>query len=153
MHYARRLDSMEEIKVKDIMTRGVLTIQEKSSVREAVKIMADFNISGLVVTSSMDAVTGVLSEMDIIKVLDEDLDEVKVKEIMTSPAITIGEQGSLRRACQIMKEKNIHRLVIQRQHVGPPENAKSAIFLPFGILSISDVIEAVSKPEHILPKD
>jgi len=144
---------MEEIKVKDVMTRGVLTIQEKASVREAVKIMADCNISGLVVTSSMDAVTGVLSEMDIVKVLDQDLGEVKVKEIMTSPAITISEQESLQRACQIMKEKNIHRLVIQRQHVGLPENAKSAIFLPFGILSISDVIEAVSKGEHILPKN
>ena len=144
---------MEEIKVKDVMTRGVLTIQEKASVKEAVRIMADCNISGLVVTSSMDAVTGVLSEMDIVKVLDQDLDEVKVEKIMTSPAITIGQQESLQRACQIMKEKNIHRLVVQTENVGLSGNAKSAIFLPFGILSISDVIEAVSKGEHILPKN
>ena len=144
---------MKEIKVKDVMTRGVLTIQEKASVREAVKIMADCNISGLVVTSSMDAVTGVLSEMDIIKVLDEDLDEVKVKEIMTSPAITISEQESLRRACRIMKEKNIHRLVIQGQNVGLSGNGKSAISLPCGILSISDVIEAVAEPQQVTPKN
>ena len=144
---------MEEIKVKDVMTRGVLTIQEKASVREAVKIMADCNISGLVVTSSMDMLTGVLSEMDVIRALDQDLDEVKVEKIMTSPAITIGQQESLRRACQIMKEKNIHRLVVQTENVGLLGDGKSAIFLPFGILSISDVIEAVSKGEHILPKN
>ena len=132
---------MERTKVKDIMTRGVLTIQEKASVREAVRIMADCNISGLVVTSSLDTLTGVLSEMDVIKVLDKDLADVKVEEIMTSPAITIGEQESLRTACQIMKEKNIHRLVIQRQNVGLPGNGKNAISLPCGILSISDVIE------------
>ena len=104
---------MEETKVKDVMTRGVLTIHEKASVRKAVGIMADCDISGLVVTSSTDAVTGVLSEMDIIKVLDEELDEVKIEEIMTSPAISITEQETLRRACQIMKENNIHRLVIE----------------------------------------
>jgi acetoin utilization protein AcuB len=132
---------MEEIKVKDVMTRGVLTIQEKASVREAVKIMADCNISGLVVTSSMDTLTGVLSEMDIIRVLDQDLDEVKVEQIMTSPAITIGQQESLRRACQIMKEKNIHRLVVQTENVGLLGHGKSPISPPCGILSISDVIE------------
>jgi CBS domain-containing protein len=135
---------MERTKVKEVMTGGVLTIHEKASVREAVKIMADCNISGLVVTSSTDALVGVLSEMDIIKVLDEDLDEIKVEEIMTSPAITISKQESLRRACQIMKEKNIHRLVIQNESVGLSGNGKSAISLPCGILSISDVIEHLS---------
>ena len=43
---------MEEIKVKDVMTPEVLTIQENLSVRLAVKIMAGCNVSGLVVTSS-----------------------------------------------------------------------------------------------------
>ena len=136
---------MEEIKVKDVMTRGVLTIQENASVKEAVKIMADCNISGLVVTSSMDTLTGVLSEMDIIRVLDQDLDKVKVEKIMTSPAITIGQQESLRKACQIMKEKNIHRLVVQTEIASLLGNAKSQICPTCGILSISDVIEEVSK--------
>ncbi|MCK4729482.1 MAG: CBS domain-containing protein [Desulfobacterales bacterium] len=132
---------MERTKVKDVMTRGVLTIHEKASVREAVKIMADYDISGLAVTSSMDAVTGVLSEMDIIKVLDKDLDAVKIEEIMTSPAVIISQQESLRRACQMMKEKNIHRLIVQSEDVGLSTNGKSPTSLPCGILSISDVIE------------
>jgi len=131
---------MEETKVKDVMTRGVLTIHEKASAREAVGIMADCDISGLVVTSSTDAVTGVLSEMDIIKVLDKDLDEVKIEEIMTSPAISITQQETLRRACQIMKEQNIHRLVIQSEDVGLLAGGEGPTSLPCGILSISDVI-------------
>jgi len=137
----RGLGSMEGTKVKDVMTRGVLTIHETASVREAVKIMADYDISGLVVTSSTDAVVGVLSEMDIIRVLDKNLDEVKIEEIMTSPAISISQQESLRRACQIMKENNIHRLIIQSQDAGLSANGKGATSLPCGILSISDVIE------------
>lgn len=132
---------MEGTKVKDVMTRGVLTIREKASVREAVKMMAYYDISGLVVTSSMDAVTGVFSETDVIRVLDKDLDEVKIEEIMTSPAITISQQENLRRACQIMKENNIHRLIIQSQDAGLSANGKGATSLPCGILSISDVTE------------
>lgn len=140
---------MEEIKVKDVMTRGVLTIQEKASVREAVRVMADCNISGLVVTSSMDTLTGVLSEMDIIRVLDQDLDEVKVEKIMTSPAITIGQQESLQRACQIMKEKNIHRLVVQTESASLLGNDRGQICSPSGILSISDVIEQLNMPDKV----
>ena len=133
---------MERTKVKDVMTRGVLTIHETASVREAVKLMAVYDISGLAVTSSADVVTGVLSEMDIIKVLDEDLEEVKIAEIMTSPAISMGQQESLRRACQIMKEKNIHRLIIHSQDVSLLANSKGPpTSLPCGILSVSDVIE------------
>jgi CBS domain-containing protein len=132
---------MEETKAKDVMTRGVLTIHEKASVREAVEMMAYYDISGLVVTSSTDVVTGVLSEMDIIKVLDKDLDGVKIEEIMTSPAISISQQESLRRACQIMKEHNIHRLVIRSEDVGLSASIEGPTSLPCGILSISDVIE------------
>ena len=131
---------MEETRVKDVMTRGVLTIHEKASAREAVGIMADCDISGVVVTSYTDAVTGVLSEMDIIKVLDKDLDEVKNEEMMTSPAMSITQQETLRRACQIMKEKNIHRLVIQSEDVGLLAGGGGPTSPPRGILSISDVI-------------
>ena len=132
---------MKGVRVKDVMTRGVLTVQQKAAVREAVKIMADCSISGLAVTSSSDAIVGVLSQMDIIKVLDRDLDTVKVEEIMTSPAVTISQQESLRRACRIMKERNIHRLVVQRENVGLAGDGRGSSSLPCGILSISDVIE------------
>ena len=139
---------MKGVKVKDVMTRGVLTVQEKDTVREAVKIMADCSISGLAVTSSSDAIVGVLSQTDIIKVLDQDLDRVKVEEIMTSPAVTISQQESLQRACQIMKERNIHRLVVQRENVGLEGDGRGPSSLPCGILSISDVIEQLRVEEQ-----
>ena len=132
---------MKEIRVKDVMTRGILTVQEKATVREAITVMADCSISGLAVTSSSDSIVGILSQTDIIRVLDEDLDRVKVEDIMTSPAVTISQQESLRRACQIMKERHIHRLVVQTENVGLSSNGEGPTSLPCGILSISDVME------------
>jgi CBS domain-containing protein len=135
---------MKKLKVKDVMTRGVVAIHEKASVQEAVEIMADYDISGLVVTSSRDIVTGVLSEMDVIRVLDESLERVKVEEIMTSPAIAINRDESLQRACQLMKDKNIHRLVVHNEDINVSGNGSHGMYLPCGILSISDVIRTLA---------
>jgi CBS domain-containing protein len=140
---------MKEIRVKDVMTRGVLTVPEKATVREAITVMADCSISGLAVTSSGDAVVGILSQTDIIRVLDEDLDKVKVAEIMTSPAVSISQQESLRKACQIMKERHIHRLVVQVENVGLSGNGKSPTSLPCGILSVSDILEQLKTKENM----
>ncbi|MDY6950179.1 MAG: CBS domain-containing protein [Thermodesulfobacteriota bacterium] len=49
---------MESTKVKDVMTRSVLTIREKASLGEAVPIMGHRYIPGLAVTSATEAVTG-----------------------------------------------------------------------------------------------
>ena len=135
---------MERLKVSDVMTRGVVAIHEKASVRDAIEIMADYDISGLVVTSSMDRVIGVAAEIDIVKVLDKCFDEVTVKEIMTSPAVTIGKHESLKAACQIMQEKNIHRIVVLNEETVVSENGDHPVAFPCGIISISDVIEVIA---------
>ncbi|MFH1898689.1 MAG: CBS domain-containing protein [Candidatus Desantisbacteria bacterium] len=135
---------MEKLKVSDVMTRGVVAIHEKASVRDAIEIMADYDISGLVVTSSMDKVIGVISEIDIVKILDKCFDEVMVKEIMTTPAVTIGKQESLKKACQVMQENNIHRLVVLSKEIDASGDGDNPIAFPCGILSISDVIGVIA---------
>jgi len=135
---------MERLKVRDVMTRGVVAIHEKASVRDAIEIMADYNISGLVVTTSMDKILGVVAEIDIVKVLDKCFDEVTVKEIMATPAVTIGRHESLKKACQMMQEKNIHRLVVLSEEAGTSGDGDNPIAFPCGILSISDVIGVIA---------
>jgi len=131
---------MEELKVKDVMTRGVVTADEDASVQQAVEILADYDISGLVVTKANGELVGVLSEIDVMKVFNENLEKIKVKEIMHSPVITINKEDSIRKASQLMKENNIHRLVVQ-QEVKGEEGVKH---IPSGIISISDIIRAIA---------
>lgn len=97
------------------MTRGVITVDEDASVKQAVEILADYDISGLVVTKTNDDLAGVVSEIDIMKVFNEDLEKIKVKEIMHSPAITVNRDDILRKASDLMKEKGIHRLVVEQE--------------------------------------
>lgn len=131
---------MEELKVKDVMTRGVVTVDEDVSVKQAVEILANYDISGLVVTQANGELVGVLSEIDVMKVFNEDLEKIKIKQIMHTPVITIGKEDTLRKASQLMKENNIHRLVVQQEVKGE----KGTKHIPSGIISISDIIRAIA---------
>lgn len=131
-----------QAKVKDIMTRGVISIPEEASVKDAVGILADSYVSAIVITSKDGQLRGVLSELDIIKVYDKDLKLIKVKEIMSTPVITIDKEESLDNACRIMKEKDIHRLVV-KQDIFYHETNELKHF-PCGILAISDIIHVLA---------
>lgn len=64
------------MRAKDIMNRDLLTISTTDSVRDAAKLMAEHNISGLPVVDEAGRLAGMISESDIIqqKRLFENLD-------------------------------------------------------------------------------
>ncbi len=137
---------MQNLKVKDVMTRGVISIPQEASVKEAVEILADNDVSGLVVISEGGELIGVLSETDMARVVsenmesDEDLSKIRVSEVMTTPVITVNREDDLREACRIMYRNNIHRLIVQ-QEIKKGEQTK---YFPAGILSISDVVKVLA---------
>lgn len=139
------MQNLKDKKVKEVMVRGVLIIPESASLTQAVRTMADNKVSGLVVTSSTEGLTGVLSETDIVKVCGKDLSKIKVKDIMTRGAITIDKEETLDKACQIMREKKIHRLIIQEEVKGVYGKDGEAKYFPAGLLSISDIIKVLSQ--------
>jgi len=133
-----------DIKVKDVMTRGVVSIHEDDTVRNAAKILMDHNISGLIVVSRNGEISGIVSEMDIIKVIDKDMDSLKVKEIMTTPAKTIDKEDTILNAAKIMRRENIHRLVIQKGKGDLYGRINDIEYFPEGILSISDIVRVIA---------
>ncbi|MDI6751666.1 MAG: CBS domain-containing protein [bacterium] len=136
---------MKELKVKDIMTRSVITISEDALVYEAAEMLVDNDISGLAVTSVDGELVGVLSEADMIRLVSGDMEgnlgKITVKEIMTSPAITVNREDDLMEAVRFMGIYSIHRLIVQ-QEVKVGEKTK---LFPAGILSISDVVKAMAR--------
>ena len=61
---------INEIKVKDVMTKDVLTIDENDTVEKAARIMADNKIGGLPVLRG-DTPIGVITETDLFKIFLE----------------------------------------------------------------------------------
>lgn len=61
---------LSKLKIKEIMTKDVVTITEDAPLEEAARIMADNGISGLPVMRG-DEVVGIITETDIFKVMLE----------------------------------------------------------------------------------
>jgi CBS domain-containing protein len=101
--------------IRDIMRRGVETIENTSSAQQAANKMKDKNVSSLVVVDEHDKPQGIVSERDLItKVCTTDVptNTIKNKEIMSSPLITISSKSSPSEAADIMLQHNVRHLLV-----------------------------------------
>lgn len=119
--------------VSDIMSSPVITLNGEVNVRDAALLMTDKRIGSIVVTERGTPI-GIVTERDILERVVcpcKDPCEVKMKEIMTSPVITIFKDTTILEAMREMRGRNISRLVVIDGDIE-------------GIISEGDVIRAVS---------
>jgi len=103
-----------EQKVADVMTKSVMSVELNTNAKECSKAMAKRGVSCAVVTQSGSAV-GIITERDLVsKVLAESIDarSVLVRDIMSTPLITIGPDATLTNAAELMAQYRIRRLVV-----------------------------------------
>jgi CBS domain-containing protein len=102
------------MKAEDVMAREVVTLDENVPVKKAAEIMAQEGVSAIITTSEGKA-KGILTERDILKRIvaeDKNSKKTKIKEIMSSPLVTIEPTTSLEEAAHIMFEKKIKSLPV-----------------------------------------
>lgn len=102
------------MKVEDVMSREVITLDENVSAKKAAEIMAQEGVSAVIATSEGKAI-GILTERDILKRIvaeDKNSRETKVKEIMSSPLVAIEPSTDLEKAAHLMFEKKIKNLPV-----------------------------------------
>ena len=106
------------IKAEDVMTTEVVTLDENDSAKKAAEIMAQEGVSAIIVTSEGKA-NGILTERDILKRIvaeDKNSRKTKVKEIMSSPLVTIGPSTDLEEAAHLMFEKKIKNIPVANEN-------------------------------------
>jgi len=128
-------------KVEEIMTRNVITAKENDSVLEVATVLKENKIAGVPVLNEREEIVGVISEADILKLLDnfhwytpiftahdlihlfgEDLHDIqqdiekaskmKVKEVMSKNPETISPDALIDDAAQIMHSTGFNRLPV-----------------------------------------
>ncbi len=99
--------------VKDIMTKEVVTIDEKRSVFEAAQLMTQEELGCLIVIDKALPV-GIITERDIVRriVAKRSSLDLKVSEVMTNTLITVSPDTSLREAARVMLANKIRRLPV-----------------------------------------
>jgi CBS domain-containing protein len=126
---------------RDIMTKDVVTVKKTTPIFDALELIAEHDISGVPVVDDDMTLIGVLSEKDVITLLDtpEDDEEKTVNDYMTQPALYFDEEEELLDICDFLK-KNVFRRV--------PITSKGKLV---GIISIRDVIEFILRLRGKVP--
>jgi len=109
----QREDSLP-LKVRDVMVREVITVDENSTVKEAVDNMNEFQIGSLIVLEKGKA-KGIVTERDFLRrVIAEakDVTNTKVKEIMTTPLVVVEPSTDLEEAMKLMFQNKIKKLAV-----------------------------------------
>jgi CBS domain-containing protein len=103
-------------KVREFLETNYTLLDDDTNVSEATRIMKEKGISSVLVISKRGAEpTGIVTERDILyKVVAENKEPFKttLKEIMSSPILTINEDASVKDAVSLMRSKGIRRLVV-----------------------------------------
>ncbi|MBT0158635.1 CBS domain-containing protein [Candidatus Bathyarchaeota archaeon A05DMB-2] len=117
------------LKVEDVMTREIITIDENATVKEAAEIMNQNDISCLIASRNGRAI-GIITERDLLKrviVEAKNAKKTKVAEVMSTPLEVITPDTSLEEAVRVMFEKKIKKLpVIEKKQI-------------IGLVSLTDI--------------
>ncbi len=120
--------------VADIMSSPVTTIDGEVSVRDSSQTMIDKQIGSIIVTER-DQPRGIVTERDLVERVVapcRDPNQTKIKEIMSTPLITISKETGILDAMRKMRKKDISRLVVMDDGT------------LIGLISEKDVIRAVT---------
>lgn len=96
------------------MSKEIATIGLNKTVKDAAAILAKKR-NGCVVVVYNEAVTGIVTEQDVVsKVTANGVDpsKVLVRDVMSTPVISVKDTSTLREAAEKMSEYDIRRLIV-----------------------------------------
>jgi CBS domain-containing protein len=108
---------MNMIKVRDIMSREVITSEGNITIKEAVKILHEKHIGSIIVVDHDNKPKGIFTERDAIRCIavDKPLDTLLVEE-MTRNVITIEDDVYLRELRALYSSKGIRHIPVVDEH-------------------------------------
>lgn len=127
----------KKMKVRDIMSTPIITEDEDTGVIKIAKDMEELGIGSVVITSEGKP-AGIITERNLaLKVLLKyrKVGDIKAKEIMSSPLITIAPEATVEEACELASAKHIKRLPVVENDV------------LIGIVSVRNIL--TRKPEYV----
>lgn len=127
-------------RVGELMTTEPLAVRADATLADAGRVMEQNGFSGLPVVDAEGVLVGVISESDLLRArateyLWASWPTLRVKNLMTSPALTVRTGDSILSAARRMERHHVSRLVV----VGDADETH-----PVGIISISDLLRSMT---------
>lgn len=128
--------SLKRLTASQLMTDAPIVIEPDETLRSAARLMTEKHLHCLLVPAQPGRVVGVITSKDIIQVLCEGevelLDQLRVKDVMTAPALCVQEELLIEDCLRLMRMSGVRSVPVVRG------------LTPVGILSFTDVLRAVS---------
>jgi CBS domain-containing protein len=125
-------DTVDQV-LKHKTFNKILPISPEQTVHEALSLMAEYDVGALMVMSG-DELVGILSERDYVRkgiLQGNHSDDTQVRDIMTSPVISVTPQHTVDDCMNLMTEGHFRHLpVIEGEKV-------------IGVISIGDMVKWV----------
>jgi CBS domain-containing protein len=152
--------AVKETAVKDVMTTSVVAVREDADFKEIVTVMRSRRVSAFPVIDAADKVIGVVSEADLLlKEAAPKLPQglvrlawrlaerskaagVTAAEVMTKPAVTIGQDAPVAEAARLMQSRRVKRLPVVDDY-GRLR----------GIVSRADLLSVFERPDTEIRED
>ena len=106
------------LKIKDVMTKSVISVKRATPIYEAMEIMRKKDITGMPVVENDMTLVGVITEKDVLRLFyaEEDEKNETVGFFMTRPAVSYRENENLRSVCDFMMINYFRRVpVVSKQ--------------------------------------
>jgi len=107
------LDFSRALIVREAMSSPVIMVGENDSVADAAVVMKEHGIGAIIAHGGESQPVGIVTERDLVyRVIAEGRvpSEVKVKDVMSSPLMTVDPEASLEEAMAMMSANNVRRL-------------------------------------------
>lgn len=128
-----------DARVSSFAIKDVLCVDMESTVIELIKILAKVNFTAAPVLDSNGKCFGIVSAMDVFKLIAAggSIQSVKAWEICSHTVIYVDPNITAVQAGQVMRENNIHHLLVGGENK------------PIGIISTMDIVDRLHRAEKI----
>jgi len=150
------------MKVQDVMTREVLTVEPQTPIKEVARLLVERRISGAPVVEADGTLVGVVSESDILvkerdragttsllaHFLDQNApdrakhDACDAADAMTAPPVTIRRGRPVHEAAALMLDRGVNRLPVVDEH--------SRLV---GIVTRADLVRVFARTDEEIARD
>lgn len=124
--------------VGQLMSSNPIVVSADAPLAEAARLLEQHHVHGLPVVDALGGLVGVVSQTDMLRArATDDLwarwPGLRVRHLMTSPALTIAAEAGIAEAAARMERERVHRLIV----VGPDGQT------PVGIVSTTNLVHAM----------
>jgi CBS domain-containing protein len=116
---------------KEVMTTPVVSIQASASVAEAMRVMAEKHLRGLMVEPSGEGdAWGTVTNADIVykvAAYGKNPETVTIAEVMTKPCIEVDPDMTVQEVCQILAHNHLRRTPVVKDGL-------------LGVITVADIL-------------